>query len=208
MYDLEEQEKVDALKAWWKQNGRTVIVAVAVGVAIAGGIQGWRHYQKTQASNAAALYQGMQDAAQARDVKKVRDAAGQLMEKYAGTPYAPRAALVAASANVQGGDAKSAKAQLQWVVDHAKEPQLQDVARLRLAGLFLGEKQYDDALKQLDATHQAAFDGLFMDLRGDVLVAQGKADEARKAYRTALEKLDQKGDYHNLVQMKLDALGG
>lgn len=208
MYDLEEQEKVDALKAWWKQNGRTVIVAVAVGVAVAGGIQGWRHYQKTQASNAAALYQGLQDAAMARDVKKVRDAAGRLMEKYAGTAYGARAALIAASANAQSGDAKSAKAQLQWVVDHAKESELQTVARLRLAGLFLGEKQYDDALQQLDAKHEAAFDGLYLDLRGDVLAAQGKNDDARKAYRGALEKLDQKGDYRNLVQMKLDALGG
>lgn len=208
MYDLEEQEKVDALKAWWKQNGKTVIVAIAVGVAIAGGIQGWRHYQKTQTANAAALYQGLQDAAMGRDVKKVRDAAGQLMEKYSGTPYASRAALISASANAQGGDAKSAKAQLQWVVDHSKESQLQDVARLRLSGMLLGEKQYDEAIKQLDAKHDAAFDGLYADLRGDVLLAQGKNDDARKAYQAALEKLDQKGDYRNLVQMKLDALGG
>lgn len=208
MYDLEEQEKVDALKAWWKQNGKTVIVAVAVGVAVAGGIQGWRQYQKTQAAKAATLYQGLQEAAMARDVKKVRDAAGQLMEKYSGTPYAARAALITASANAQGGDAKSATAQLQWVVDHARESQLQDVARLRLAGLLLGEKKFDAALKLLDAKHDPAFDGLYSDLRGDVLVAESKNDDARKAYQVALEKLDQKGDYRNVVQMKLDALGG
>lgn len=208
MYDLEEQEKIDALKAWWKQNGKTVIIAVVVGVAIAGGIQGWRKYQKTQTAKAAALYQGLQDAAMARDVKKVRDVAGQLMDKYPGTPYASRAALIAASANSQTGDDKSAKAQLLWVVDHSKESQLQDISRLRLAGLLLGEKRYDEALKLLDAKHDADFDGLYADLRGDVQLAQGKNDDARKSYQVALEKMDQKGDYRNVVQMKLDALGG
>jgi predicted negative regulator of RcsB-dependent stress response len=208
MYDLEEQEQLDALKAWWKQHGKTVIIAAALGIAVAAGIQGWRHYQKTQTANAAGLYQGLQDALQMRDLKKVRDAAGQLMEKYPSTPYAARAAMIASAANSSNGDEKSAKAQLQWVVEHAKESQLQDTARLRLAGLMLQEKQYDEVGTLLAAKHDAAFDGLYADLKGDVLSAQGKSEEAKKAYRTALEKLDQKGEYRNLVQMKLDALGG
>lgn len=208
MYDLEEQEQLDALKAWWKQHGKTVIVAAAVGIAVAAGIQGWRHYQKTQTANAATLYQGLQDALQMRDLKKVRDAAGQLIDKYPSTPYAARAAMIASAANSGNGDDKSAKAQLQWVVEHAKESQLQDTARLRLAGLLLQEKDYGAAAKLLDAQHDPAFDGLYADLKGDLLSLQGKTGEAKKAYRTALEKLDQKGEYRNLVQMKLDALGG
>lgn len=208
MYDLEEQEQLDALKAWWKQHGKKTVAAVTLAVLVAGGFKGWQYYRNTQAMEAATLYQALADAAQAKDSKKVRDVAGQIIEKYAGTAYAPRAALIVAGANYDSGDAKSAKAQLQWVIEHASETQLQDAARLRLGGMLLEEKQYDEAVKLLDAKHDSAFDGLYNDLRGDVLAAQGKLDDARKAYQSAIEQLDKKNDYHNLVQMKLDALGG
>jgi predicted negative regulator of RcsB-dependent stress response len=105
------------------------------------------------------------------------------------------------------GDAKSAKAQLQWVIDHAKEEGARDIARLRLAGILLDEKAYDQAMKTLEASHEKAFDGLFFDLKGDVLAAQGKTADARAAYQTALEKTDEKSAYRQIVQMKLDGLG-
>ena len=73
---------------------------------------------------------------------------------------------------------------------------------------LLHDAYVDAATKLLDAQHDPAFNGLYADLKGDLLAQQGKTDEAKKAYRTALEKLDQKGEYRNLVQMKLDALGG
>ena len=100
-----------------------------------------------------------------------------------------------------------AKTQLQWVIDHAGEDTLKDVARLRLAALLLDEKNYADALKLLDAKHPDSFDGLYADLRGDVLSAQGKTDEARSSYKLAYEKIDAQSMYRNLIQMKLDALG-
>jgi predicted negative regulator of RcsB-dependent stress response len=109
--------------------------------------------------------------------------------------------------NGQGKDLALAKTQLQWVVDHASEDTLKDVARLRLAAIFLDEKNYTDALKQLEAKHADSFDGLYADLRGDVLSAQGKTDEARSSYKLAYEKIDAQSMYRNLIQMKLDALG-
>jgi len=129
------------------------------------------------------------------------------MDKFPSTGYAARAALQAALVNEQMKDAGRAKAQLQWVIDHATEDGLQDVARLRLAAVLLDEQNYADALKQLEAKHPASFDGLYADLRGDVLNAQGKTDEARSAYKLAFEKIDAKSMYRNLIQMKLDALG-
>jgi predicted negative regulator of RcsB-dependent stress response len=207
MYDLEEQEQIDTLKAWWKRHGNKVTVGIALVAAVIAAAQGWRYYQATQRQQAAVLYDVLETVANERDLKKIREAAGQIMEKYPSTGYAPRAALISAAANYESGDAKSAKAQLQWVVDHASEARLKDTARLRLAGILLDEKAFADALKLLDAKHDAAFDGMYADLRGDVLVAQNKPADAAKAYQEALQKLDPKAPYRNLVQMKRDALG-
>lgn len=206
-YDLEEQEKVDELKAWWKTNGTTVMLAVAVFAAVVAGIQGWRVYQNNQQRQAALAYEAVQNGMQSEDAKRIRDAAGQLIEKYPGTPYASRAALLAAGANYGLGDAKSAKAQLQWVIEHAKEEGARDIARLRLAGMLLDEKSYEEAMKTLEASHGKAFDALFFDLKGDVLTAQHKVVDARVAYKSALEKMDEKSAYRQAVQMKLDGLG-
>lgn len=206
-YDLEEQEKLDELKAWWKKNGTTVMLAVTVFAAVVAGMQGWRAYQNNQQSQAALAYEAVQSGVQGKDTKRIRDAAGQLIEKYPGTPQASRSALLAAGVNHEAGDTKSAKAQLQWVIDHAKEEGARDIARLRLAGILLDEKAYEEALKTLEASHEKAFDGLFSDLKGDVLTAQGKMADARVAYKAALEKMDEKSVYRQAVEMKLDGLG-
>lgn len=207
-YDLEEQEQIEAIKAWWKQNGNTVLLSVAVFVTIVAGIQGWRYYQNKQTVQAAGLYEVLQGAADSNNVIKVREVAGQLIEQYPRTAYASRAALLAANANDGSGDVKSAKAQLQWLLDHSDSDEIKDAARLRLAGILLDEKNHGEALKLLEAKHDAAFDGLYADLKGDVLLASGKPSEAQASYRLALEKIDATSAYRGLVQMKLDGLGG
>jgi len=207
VHDLEEQERIDAIKAWWKQYGNTVTLGIAVFAAVMAGTQGWRWYKQKQNVEAASVYQAVQAAAQADDVKKIRETAGAIIEKYPSTSYATRAALEAARANYETGDAKSAKAQLQWVIEHATELQARDVARLRLAGVLLDEKNYAEAVKLLDASHDAAFDALYADMKGDVLAAQGKMVEARTAYQTALSKIDEKSAFRKFVELKLDGLG-
>lgn len=207
-YDLEEQEQIDALKAWWKQYGNAVVVGVALFVAIVAGMQGWRYYQGRQAAQAAALYESLQGAIGQQNTQKVREIAGQLIEQFPRSPYASRAALAAARTNHEAGDAKSTRAQLQWVLDHSKSDEIRDATRLRLAGALLDEKSYDEALKLLEAKHGTAFDGLYADLKGDVLLATGKQAEALASYKLALEKIDPASAYRGLVQMKLDGLGG
>jgi predicted negative regulator of RcsB-dependent stress response len=205
--DLHEQEQIDALKAWWKDNGTRLLgLLLAVTVAF-GGWRGWQYYQHQQSGEAATLYAGFVKQLESSDAKRVNDAAAAVMDKYASTSYAPRAALLAAQINEQGKDAARAKTQLQWVIDHAAEAGLKDVARLRLAAVLLDEKNYADALKLLEAKHPASFDGLYADLRGDVLSAQGKAAEAKAAYQLAYDKTDAKSVYRNLIQMKMDATG-
>ena len=212
--DLQEQEQIDALKAWWKDNGNAVLGALLIVVVVMGGWRGWQYYQGKQASEAAALYQQFTMQLASNDARRINDAAAAVMDKFASTGYAPRAALLAAQVNEQGlangqsRDMARAKTQLQWVIDHASEAGLKEVARLRLAAVLLDEKNDADAMKLLDAKHAASFDALYADLKGDVLSAQGKAEEARSAYKLAYEKIDANSMYRNLIQMKMDAAGG
>jgi predicted negative regulator of RcsB-dependent stress response len=205
--DLQEQEQLEALKAWWKDNRNLVIGALLVVVVTVGGWRGWQHYQQQQAEDAATLYRQLFEQLVSNDAKRVNDAATAVTDKFASTAYAARAELLAAQVNEHGKDIVRTKAQLQWVIDNAAETTLKDVARLRLAAILLDEKDYADALKQLEAKHPSSFDGLYADLRGDVLSAQGKTDEARSSYKLAYEKIDAQSMYRNLIQMKLDALG-
>lgn len=205
--DLQEQEQIDALKGWWKENSTRLLgVLLAVTVAF-GGWRGWQYYQHQQSGEAATLYAGFIKQLESGDAKRVNDAAAAVMNNYSSTSYATRAALLAAQVNEQGIDVARAKTQLQWVIDHAGEASLKEVARLRLAAVLLDEKNYDGALKLLEAKHPAPFDGLYADLKGDVLSAQGKVAEAKAAYQLAYDKVDAKSAYRNLIQMKMDALG-
>lgn len=206
--DLQEQEQVDALKAWWKENGKWVITVVVVALLGFAGMQYWKKHQATQAAEAATLYNEVMKQVATNDPKRINDAVAALVDRYGSTPYASRAQLLAVQANLQARDVARAKTQLQWVIDHAGEKGLQDTARLKYASLLLDEKDYAGAMKLLDATHPESFTGLYADLKGDVLNAQGKTEEARAAYKQAYEKTDPNSMYRNLIQLKLDALGG
>ncbi len=208
VYDLEEQDKLDDLKSWWKQWGNAVtgaILAVCLGIFA---VQGWRWWSQHQAEQASVLYNAVSAAARANDTAKAKDAMAQLADKFGGTGYAPRGALIVAALLFDAGDAAGAKAQLATVIDKDSDDEMKEIARLRLAAILFDEKQYDEALRTLDAKHGESFAGIYDDLRGDILAAAGRTDEARKAYQAALVHLDAKSPYRNFVQVKLDTLGG
>lgn len=188
VYDLEEQEQIDTLKSWWKQHGNMLLNIVLAASLVVIGWRGWGWYQDSQAGQASTLYSLLQKAAADKDTQKVKAAAGELIDKFGGTTYAPLGALIAAKSALDNQDSKTARAQLEWAATHGKD-EIRDLARLRLAAVLLDEKAYDEALKQLAEAHATAFEGRFAELRGDVLVAQGKPEEARKAYEAALTVL-------------------
>jgi predicted negative regulator of RcsB-dependent stress response len=210
-YDLEEQEQLAALKAWWKEHGNLVLTGLTAALLAFAAWNGWNWYRGSQSLEAAALYETLQKAARANDIKAARDASGTLLEKYSGTAYGPLAALVSAKMHYLSGDLKTAKAQLQWTIEHAREDELKSVARLRLAHVLIDEKAYDEALKTLSASPAPGFGALFESARGDVYLVQKKPAEARGAYRAALEKAGQKGaeseQLREQLRLKLDALG-
>jgi predicted negative regulator of RcsB-dependent stress response len=206
-YDLEEQEQIAALKSWWKEHGLLVMTCVVAASLSFAGFNGWRYYRNSQALGAVTLYEQLDQAERAADHKKVRDLAGQITDKYGSTAYGAYAALSAASASFQMGDLPGARTHLQWVLDNAGEEELRDVARLRLAGVLLDQKQPEEALKLLDQKPVESLSGLYADLRGDILLSQGKRAEARMAYQAALDKSEAGSAYRSVVQMKLDSLG-
>ena len=206
-YDLEEQEQIATLKAWWKQYGNLVTIVATAALLTIAAFQGWRYYRHSQSVAAVTLYEQVERAERAADHKKVRDIAAQIVGKYRSTPYAAMAALASAKAAFTTGDLAAAKEQLAWVMERAREEEIKDLARLRLAGVLLDEKKYDEALKLLETKPVESMTGLYADLRGDVLAAQGKNAEARSAYQLALDKSDSGSTYRAVVQLKLDALG-
>jgi predicted negative regulator of RcsB-dependent stress response len=205
-YDLEEQEQLAAFKAWWKEHGGGVALAAVLVAAAVAAWNGWIWYQRSQAAQAAALYETLQKAARANDLKATQDTAGSILENYPRSAYAPLAALVSAKVQFQAGDLKTARAQLQWVVEHAASDEIRSIASLRLASVLLDDKEPDAALKALEAKPHPGFEALYAAQRGDILMVQKKREEARVAYRAALEKAEP-GPLREGLRLKLEALG-
>ena len=205
-YDLEEQEQLAELKAWWKEHGGTVILGATLALAAFGAWNGWMWYQRSQAAQAAVLYDALQKAARANDLKVIRDTAGAILENFPRTAYAPLAALVSAKVQFQAGDPKTARAQLEWVVEHANNDQIRSIATLRLASVLLDDKEPDAALQVLEVRPHPGFEVLYAMQRGDILATQKRRAEARAAYQAALEKA-QPGAVRETLRLKLDALG-
>lgn len=204
--DSQEQQQVDAFKAWWKENGKWVLGALALILAGIGVTQGWQSYRHSTAKEASTLYEELEKQLDSNDPKRINDAAAAVMDRFGSSAYGPRAALVAARANLRFNDPSLARTQLQWAMDHASEEGIENIARLQLVTILINEKNLDEAIKLLDSEHPAAYDGLYADLRGDVLAAMGKNDEARSAYQLAYDKLDADSPYRAIVRVKLDGL--
>ena len=206
-YDLEEQEQLESLKAWWKKHGNWitwVLIAVLGCYAV---YAYWGYYQRKQTAQASQLYYEMQNAVMSDDNERALRVAKDTQEKFGRTAYAPMVTLVAAKMAYEENKIDVAKTQLQWVVDNAKQDGYKAIARLRLAGILLDEKAYDEGLKLLSAGFPEPFVGLAEDRKGDFLVAQNKLDDARSAYRTALEKTSPDDPGRQLIQLKLEEIG-
>lgn len=192
VYDLEEQEQIAALRGWWKQyGGRATGFLLAAALAWLGWY-GWQTYQKSQNAEASRIFLVLQQASAQQDTARVKQAAGELVNQYPSTQFAVLGALLAANTLVATGDVKSAEAQLNWVADNAKDA-LRGIARLRLAGIQMDQKDFDAALKTLSDTAPAGFVARYDATRGDVYAVQGKVTEARASYDAALKNLDMGG---------------
>jgi predicted negative regulator of RcsB-dependent stress response len=204
-YDFEEQERIAAIHHWWEDNARYVYVAVAAFVLAVAGWRGWQYWTRTQAEEAAAMVAEMKKVR--ADTKRYNDYAQAVIEKFPRSFYASEAALASARASFDAGDLATAQSRLEWVAKNGREEH-RGIARVRLAAVLLDQKKHAEALEVLDANKDEAYGAMVADLRGDVLFAQGRIDEARAAYKLALEKADARSPLRSVTELKLGALGG
>jgi len=204
--DLEEQEQLDQLKAFWNQYGNLVTWVLVLALGAFAAWNGWNLYQRDQGAKAGSLYDELDRAAQAGDSERTTRIFADMKERYPRATFTQQGGLVAARVAAEKGQLDAATASLAWVADKGDD-EYRSIARLRLAGLLLDTKKYEDALKQLDAVDGREFVALAADRRGDVLLSQGKSAEAQAAYLKAWSAMDPKVDYRRLVEAKLNLLG-
>ncbi len=205
--DLEEQEQLDQLKAFWKQYGNAIVWLLTLVLAGFAAWNGWNWWQRDQAVKAGAMFDELEKAANAGEASKAAGIFKDLRERYPRTAVAQQGGLLAAKVQFEKGQADEAVASLAWVAENARETEYQTVARLRLAGLLADQKKFDEALKQLDGASAKEFEALVADRRGDILLAQGKTEEAKAAFRKAWDTMDPKVEYRRLIDAKLTSLG-
>lgn len=206
-YDLEEQEQLASLKAFWAKYGNVLTWVVIAALASYAGYNYWNAHVRAQSTEASGLYDELLLSVQAKDNTKAQRIATDIKNKYGSTAYAEMAALGAAKTAFDANDLKTAKAQLQWVIDKGDDT-YKAIARLRMAGVLLDEKAYDESLKLVAAVTAPQFAGEAADRKGDILAAQNKLAEARTAYLAALTAMDKGDPGRQLVAFKLEAIGG
>ncbi len=205
--DLQEQEQLDELKAFWKKYGNPITAVLMAALTAYAGWTAWQWWQRDQATKAGAVYEELDRAATAGDAERVARVFADLRDRYPRTTWAAQGGLLTAQQQFDKGQPDAAATTLAWVVEHARVDELKTLARLRLAAVQWAQKQPDAALKTLEPKPAPGFEGLVADRRGDLLLAQGKADEARAAYQAAYAALGERVDYRRLVEAKLASLG-
>jgi predicted negative regulator of RcsB-dependent stress response len=210
-YDLEEQEQIAQIKAWWAQYGNlvvTVLLVLALGFA---GWTLWNKHRSTSAAEASTLYFALQRAAETDDAAQVRKLAGEMISKHGGTVQAQLGELLSAGVQFQKNDLDNARPHLEWAADKGKDVVLRDIARLRLAAVLMQQGAVDEALARLQPVPEGVLHARFEDLRGDALASQGRAAEARTAWQAAFAALGNTADeasLRNAIRIKLESLEG
>lgn len=205
-----DEERVEALKKWWKENATSLITGLAIGLSALFGWNYWTDHKNQMGGQASAVYTGMMSDIARGIPEEAQTKAGRLIGQYSDSPYAIHAAMALAKAKVEQGDLVAAASQLRWAMENAVLTGMQHIARLRLVRVLIAQEKYDAALAELsrtDSSGRASFVSMYEELQGDILLQQGKSKEAYSAFQNALSALDQASQSRPMLQMKLDAIG-
>ncbi|MDH3609482.1 MAG: tetratricopeptide repeat protein [Gammaproteobacteria bacterium] len=203
-YETEEQQ-VEALKDWWKQNGMAVVGGAVLGISALVGWRGWNWYQEKQATEASDIFAVVQEAANKNDTTALQKQTNILRDNYASTPYAPLAVLHQAKNQIEQGENAAAEESLRWVLKNSKQDTVQNVARLRLARLLLADNKVDEAQAMVNSGMTDAYASLTNEIRGDIFVAKGEIEQAKEAYDQAMQAASGAGVEY--LQLKRNDLG-
>lgn len=198
-----EDDQAARLKAWWQQNGSSVVIGAVIGIGIVVGVNWWRVHERQVAENASALYETVLRS-MGDDQAAALQAARQLQAEFAQTAYAVNAALLLSKIQYDQGDLVAAKASLNWALDHSPDTATQHVARLRLARLLVEEGEWAAVERLVAVPDVGGFESEYRELNGDLAMARGKAADAEAAYRAALDALPAGSSYGPMLTMKLD----
>ncbi len=203
-YETEEQQ-VEAIKEWWKQNGMSVLLGVALGVGAILSWNGWNAYEASNAMKASDLYTEISEAVKADNTEAVSSIATTLRDDYSDSSFASMASLMEAKINAESNQLTDAVSHLQWVIDNSDFQELKTVAAIRKARVLLADGKVSDALASLPEAATGGFSGLIAEVRGDIYIALGDTDKARESY---LEAQVNGGSQASpaLLGMKLDNL--
>ncbi len=205
--DLEEQEQLDQIKHFWQQYGNAITWAL---ILVLGAFASWNFYQywqRSQATQAAAMYDEVERVVKSADAAKIDRVFADIKDRFESTTYAQQAGLLVAKQYYGAGNIEACKAALAWVADKSSDAGYQAIAKLRLAGVLMETKAFDDALKQLNGSFPANFDALVADRKGDIFMLQGKRTQALVEYEKAYKNFEDRTEYRRLVEVKLNSLG-
>jgi len=205
--DLQEQEQVDALKSFWRQYGNLITWTLILALGAFAAWNGWNWYQRDQGVKAGAMYDELDRAVQASEVDRAAKIFADLQGRYPSTAWAAQGGLMLAKLQLDKGQPDAASAALKWVAEKSADEGLKAIASLRLAGIELDAKRFDAALKAVEAANAKGFESLAADRRGDVLLAQGKTQQAADAFLTAWKDMPESLEYRRVVEAKLNSLG-
>ena len=207
-----EEEQIAAIKKWWKDNWLSLFGGVLIGIGILAGGKYWLDTKNFHAESASVEYEAMIQSLTRNQLEEASNRAATLLGQYADTPYAGLAALTMAKIKTDKDDLVTAKSHLRWAMDNVQQKEVKFEAQIRLARVLLAEKNYDEALQQVNAINSPHYKVVVEELKGDIYVAKGDTANARTAYSLALAELDQSASsssprVRNFLQIKLDDLG-
>lgn len=185
-FERSEEETIQALKDWWKENGKAVIAGVLLGIGGIVGVRYWFDFQAESRQQASQRYGQLQMALQGGEREQGRKQVEILQQDYAATVYASLAALEMARLALEAGDAGEAESQLRWVLEHSEAQEYRHLARQRLARLLLSRGQPSEAAGLLRDLEEGGYRSIYAEIRGDIEVAQKQPQAARSHYQSAL----------------------
>lgn len=202
VYSTEEQQ-IESIKKWWKENGTSVVVGVAIGLGGVLGWKAWNEHRDNIGEQASVQFVQLMSTVASGNYESAAKQVELIKTEFESTTYAAFAALVQARVKFEQGDSIAARKELEWVLANAPNPGLAQIARLRLARVLVGDGEPDAAANLLSQGAPGGFSGEYAELEGDIALARGDHAAAREAYLRALglEIVDT-----GLVQMKLDNL--
>jgi predicted negative regulator of RcsB-dependent stress response len=206
--DLEEQEQLEQLKAFWGQYGNAITWGLVLIFAVFAGWNGFQYWQRHQSAQASAMYDEVERMVAAGDIAKMQRAFEEMKNRYPSTVYAQQAALLLAKAGVQANKTDEAKTALRWASEQGKDSALAVVARLRLATVLMDATEFDEAIKVLQSDPiDPEYLAVVQDRRSDVYAAKGDKAAAIESYKKAFASSAAKPELQRLVRIKLNALG-